>query len=292
VDDELNVVAFKSFTTADMVPASTGGTFSGNVGIGVSPDTSLHVAGVAKASLGFQFGNSYLYEGATDQVNMRIGTDGPYLEFVDAGSLVAEVGNSSGPLALTASGTERLRIDSSGDVLIGSTTNVGTGDHKLSVSIGGTGRALGLSSTTTSTKILASFINPNGTVGSIQTSGSGTSYVTSSDYRLKENAVAISDGITRIKQLQPKRFNFIADDSVTVDGFMAHEAQAVVPEAVTGTQDAVDDDGNPDYQGIDQAKLVPLLTAALQEAITKIETLETQNADILQRLETLENNNE
>ena len=116
VDDELNIVAFKSFTTADMVPASTGGTFSGNVGIGVSPDTSLHVAGVAKASLGFQFGNSYLYEGATDQANMRIGTDGPYLEFIDAGSGVAEVGNASGPLALTASGTERLRIESNGNL--------------------------------------------------------------------------------------------------------------------------------------------------------------------------------
>ena len=188
--------------------------------------------------------------------------------------------------------TERMRMNSDGDVLIGSSTNVGTGDHKVSVDIGATGRALGLRTSSTTAKILCSFVNGNGTVGTIQTNGSGTSYVTSSDYRLKENAVAISDGITRVKQLQPKRFNFIADNSTTVDGFMAHEAQAVVPEAATGTKDAVDDEGNPEYQGIDQSKLVPLLTAALQEAITKIETLETQNADILQRLETLENNNE
>jgi hypothetical protein len=78
--------------------------------------TGVDVTGVAKTSLGFQFGNSYLYEGATDQVNMRIGTDGPYLEFIDAGSGIAEVGNSSGPLALTASGTERARLETDGDL--------------------------------------------------------------------------------------------------------------------------------------------------------------------------------
>ena len=88
----------------------------------------------------------------------------------------------------------------------------------------------------------------------------------------------MTGAITRVKSLQPKRFNFIADDSVTVDGFMAHEAQTVVPEAVTGTHDEVDSDGNPVYQGIDQSKLVPLLTGALQEAIAEIETLETKVA--------------
>jgi len=81
-----------------------------------------------------------------------------------------------------------------------------------------------------------------------------------------------------VKALAPKRFNFIADDSVTVDGFLAHEAQTVVPEAITGTHNEVDDDGNPVMQGIDQSKLVPLLTGALQEAIAKIETLETKVA--------------
>ena len=129
------------------------------------------------------------------------------------------------------------------------------------------------------------FHNPNGSVGYIQTSGSATIYSTSSDYRLKENEVAISDGITRLKQLKPYRFNFKKDPTKTVDGFFAHEAQTVVPEAVTGTKDEVatkeEGDrkvGDPIIQGIDQAKLVPLLTAALQEAITKIETLETKVA--------------
>ncbi len=145
-------------------------------------------------------------------------------------------------------------------------------------------------------------------VGTISVTGSATAYNTSSDYRLKENVVEISDGIARVKQLQPKRFNFIADADTTVDGFLAHEAQTVVPEAVTGQKDAtreeeyevtpaveevVDEDGNvttaavdavrgtrtvPDHQGIDQSKLVPLLTAALQEAIGEIEILKTKVA--------------
>jgi len=139
-------------------------------------------------------------------------------------------------------------------------------------------------------------------VGSIQITNSATSYVTSSDHRLKENVETLSNGITRVKQLQPKRFSWIIDeeDSANQDGFLAHEAQTVVPESVSGTHDGVevweegeelpdgvsvgdnklDEDGNtiPEYQGIDQAKIVPLLTAALQEAIAKIETLETKVA--------------
>jgi hypothetical protein len=138
------------------------------------------------------------------------------------------------------------------------------------------------------------------TVGTITVTNSATAYNTSSDYRLKENVTDVTDGITRVKQLAPKRFNFIADPDTTVDGFLAHEVQDVIPEAISGAKDAMrdeeyevtpavlDEDGNvvteavmgtrsvPDYQGIDQSKLVPLLTAALQEAIAKIETLETR----------------
>ena len=122
------------------------------------------------------------------------------------------------------------------------------------------------------------FQNTGGTdVGSIRF-GSSTSYNTSSDYRLKENVTAISDGITRLKTLKPYKFNWISDDTNTlVDGFFAHEVTAV-PEAITGIKDEVDSDNNPVYQGIDQSKLVPLLTAALQEAVAKIEVLETKVA--------------
>lgn len=124
-----------------------------------------------------------------------------------------------------------------------------------------------------------SFANTNGTVGSIETDTFATYYITSSDYRLKENVIPVTDGIARLQQLKPSRFNFITDPAKTVDGFLAHEVQAVVPEAITREKDAVDDDGNPVYQGIDQSKLVPLLTAALQEAVKRIETLEQRLND-------------
>ena len=138
--------------------------------------------------------------------------------------------------------------------------------------------ALYLKNTNDSGTVVQFAKNDGGIVGSITQTTSATAYNTSSDYRLKENEVAISDGITRLKTLKPYRFNFKTDSSTTVDGFFAHEAQTVVPEAVTGTKDEVDSDGKAVIQGIDQSKLVPLLTAALQEAVTKIETLEAKVA--------------
>jgi len=117
--------------------------------------------------------------------------------------------------------------------------------------------------------------------GSITYNGTGIAYNTSSDYRLKENVVALSGAKDRLNQLRPYRFNFIYKADQTVDGFLAHEAQEVVPEAITGIKDATFADGSPDYQGIDQSKLVPLLTAALQEAFAEI-------AALTARVETLE----
>lgn len=111
-------------------------------------------------------------------------------------------------------------------------------------------------------------------VGSITMSNSATAFNTSSDYRLKENVVDMTGAVDRVKQLLPKRFNFKNDTEITVDGFLAHEAQAVVPESVTGTKDEVDANGNAVYQGIDQAKLVPLLVGAIKELTARIEALE------------------
>jgi hypothetical protein len=121
----------------------------------------------------------------------------------------------------------------------------------------------------------AIFFQRGGTnVGSIGVNSSSTSFNTSSDYRLKENVVYDWDATTRLKQLKPARFNFIADADTTVDGFLAHEAQAVVPECATGTHNEVDDDGAAVMQGIDQSKLVPLLVKTIQELEARITALE------------------
>ena len=134
-------------------------------------------------------------------------------------------------------------------------------------------------------------------VGSIKSNNSATQYNTSSDYRLKENVVSLTGAIDRLKQLQPKRFNFIGDGE-TIDGFIAHEVSSIAPYAVSGEKDAVkselvlDGDGKEQFdengeiiskevidpQGVDYGKLSALTIAALQEALAKIETLEAKVA--------------
>ena len=123
---------------------------------------------------------------------------------------------------------------------------------------------------------IATFRTTSGVAGSITTSGTSTTFATSSDYRLKENEVAISDGLTRINQLKPYRFNWKHDKDTTVDGFFAHEVSEVVPEAIVGLKDAVNDKGEIDPQGIDQSKLVPLLVKAVQELSAKVTELENK----------------
>ena len=113
--------------------------------------------------------------------------------------------------------------------------------------------------------------------GQVTSSGTSTTYGNASDYRLKENVSDLTGGIDRLKLLKPKRFNYIADETNTLrDGFIAHEAQTVIPEAVTGQKDDPINDKGIGAQQLDYGQITPLLTAALQEAIAKIETLEAK----------------
>ena len=185
-----------------------------------------------------------------------------------------------------------------GNVLVGGTTTVGYKFHVYGDSA--------FERTGTTSQAMVAFRNGNGVVGSISTSGSSTAYNTSSDYRLKENIIPITDALSRLNQLKPSRFNFISNADRTVDGFIAHEVQEIIPEAICGEKDAmmdeefeltprveevIDEDGNvtteaveavmetrsvPDYQGIDQSKIVPLLVAAIQEQQAIIEDLKTR----------------
>ena len=197
-----------------------------------------------------------------------------------------------GFIKMETAGSERLRINSSGYLLVGTTSTLGSNPARLEVyTVGSGGRIIQTKTDINGNTNHLTFNTPSGQAGQIYTNTLTTTYGTSSDYRLKENVVDLSDATTRLKQLAPKRFNFIADvDAKTVDGFLAHEFQSIVPEAIYGIKDEVDADGNPVYQGIDQSKLVPLLTAALKEAITKIETLETEMTSVKARLDALEAN--
>jgi hypothetical protein len=233
-------------------------TTNDRVGIGTSsPSSTLHVSGGSESTIRntSSSGSSWFIGSNTSSY------------------ILHNVSNT--PMVFTTNGTERMRIHASGEVIAGGPyTNPVTvnqdfirfTDSKI-LQIGRSGAA---------SKPFVEFFNANGVIGSIYTGGTSTSYNTSSDYRLKENVVDLDGAADRLAQIPVHRFNFIADPDTTVDGFLAHEVQEFVPEAITGEKDAVDADGNPEYQGIDQSKLVPLLTAALQEALQKIDALEAR----------------
>ena len=196
--------------------------------------------------------------------------------FTDSGAGNFEIYNiaSSADLVFGTNATERARITSDGDILFG-TTSLGN-DFAYFDAESNNRRVLNLGSSSTSEQTLVNFRNPNGVVGGVSTDGSTTSFGSSSDYRLKENVVEMTDALDRVSQLKPSRFNFIANPDKTYDGFLAHEVQDIVPEAISGDKDEVDEDGNEKYQGIDQSKLVPLLVGAIQELKAEIEILKNK----------------
>lgn len=247
---------------------------SGRVGIGTSsPSTPLEV-NVA--------GNNTVFSLTRDT-----GTNGELTVRFDGAN--ANFDSLQGGHIFKTGSTERMRIDSSGVVTIGNTSVDPIADRVNGFSAGhnNNGR-LKLMQTSTDALLVGRggsgnvqrfFYNATGSasqVGSISITSSSTSYNTSSDYRLKENVVDMTGALDRVEQLQPKRFNFISDAETTVDGFIAHEVQSVIPEAITGEKDAVDDEGNAQYQGIDQSKIVPLLVGAIKELKAEIETLKSQ----------------
>ena len=255
---------------------------SGNVGLGVTSvsDARFRIKGANNTTTAFNDG--LMVTSNNETVYKKYS----WMGIEAKGGMVFSETNSG-------SLVETMRIDTSGRVFVGTTTttphNDGSGiliHPTQGVIVGVKDTHAGIFARHDSDGECIRFQRATADVGSIDVSSSSTSYNTSSDYRLKENVVAISDGITRLKTLKPSRFNFKVDKDTTVDGFLAHEVTAV-PEAITGTKDevvtqAMIDAGeyeegtlnDPIYQGIDQSKLVPLLVAAVQELITKVETLE------------------
>jgi len=242
----------------------------GNVGIGTnSPDSKLQISGS---------GTQRLRVTSTDGANADLSCDG-----VSSMTL----GSPNGiPIRFVTSNQERARITSTGEVGIGKTNPF------YNLDVDGDIRATLKLLVGTYGAYLTSYYSYVTTNSEFRVGYGGGSYAVcrasaftvSSDYRLKENIEPLKQSIDRLKQLKVYRFNWKDKlDEDKVDGFIAHEVSDVIPEAVVGEKDEINQDGEPEHQGIDQAKIVPLLTAALQEAITKIEQLET-------RIQTLENN--
>jgi hypothetical protein len=287
---------FESFAGADLVAIKE----DGKVGIGITtPQAALSFANSTGNKIDFYHtttgsGDRYGIQVQANELRIHAGAGG-----VSTGGIT--FGSST-----TGTFTERMRITNAGNAYLGTTSDYGGLTARTIVQGGSANGTSMMINTYNNVATAVTFYSktsgaPNA-AGSITLSGATTAYNTSSDYRMKENVTPMVGAVSRVAALNPVRFNWIIDpDGSPVDGFLAHEAAEVVPEAVNGEKDAMrtipaveavdavlDDDGNeitpaveaqpereePDYQGIDQSKLVPLLVGAIQELTARIETLE------------------
>jgi hypothetical protein len=277
-----NEISFTGTEFTNVLSATTGGFQLGTTGAGYLSFLTNNAEGMRIDSGG----------AATFNSTVTINTDAnSSLSIVDAGTnaVIIKAGasdelyigaNNTYALRVLGDGTNNVAMDNGGNLLVGRSSAGATGNgHSIRggdsaiFSRASTGETMVVGRDTSNGDFIR-FKRNNVTIGTITATGTSTAYNTSSDYRLKENVVELTGATERLKQLNPSRFNFIADADTTVDGFLAHEVQDVVPEAISGTKDAVDADGNPEYQGIDQSKLVPLLVATIQELEARLTALE------------------
>ena len=285
------------FTGTDIVGISTGGTervrvdASGNVGIGTSsPASTQSGLDISSGGLSLVVGAnnsgsartnnatktsriaSYHYTNAEEPVGLCV---------IDSTSTsnVINFGGSSGIVNAattisfwtaanntTTTGSERARIDSSGNLLVGKTTTATT---TQGIQIAPNGEIF-ISRVPTDQTLRFYNASTGAQVGSITVGASTTAYNTSSDYRLKHDIQPMTGALDKVAQLKPVTYKWNADDSQS-QGFIAHELQEVVPECVTGEKDAVDAEGKPVYQGIDTSFLVATLTAAIKELKSELD---------------------
>jgi hypothetical protein len=249
-------------TTALTIDASQ------NVGIGtVSPGFKLDVSGGnARMTSGASTADLLMVDTGTTSGNVRLRSESNAMKFITGNGISAT-------------------IDSSGNLLVGATSAIVYGAfEKFTISNpSGNAAVLSAGGNTYPTLYIAHnygsgtqtylYFVYNGTgTGSITSTGSTTNYGSLSDYRLKENIQPLIGALSKVMQLNPVSYTWKASGE-SDDGFIAHELQEVCPSAVTGEKDAVDENGNPKYQGIDTSFLVATLTAAIKEQQTLITNL-------------------
>jgi hypothetical protein len=282
------------FPAADTIAFAEGGVeamridSSGNLGLGATPAASLfsganfnigsssYLQGTGN-TYGLIIANNILLNGSTSwrYINSAAGT-----QYSQQAGVHYWYNAPSGTAGNAASLTQAMTLDSSGNLLVGTTSQINTG---LICSQGSLNSVNTLVCKNTvaqgSGQSFAFFANSAGNkAGSIDHTGTTTvAYTTSSDYRMKENIAPMTGALAAVSQLKPCTYTW-KEDGKAGQGFIAHELQVVVPDCVSGEKDAVDADGNPKYQGIDTSFLVATLTAALQEAHELIKNLEQRVA--------------
>jgi hypothetical protein len=278
------------------------------ISAGTSAGTAIAIAGDTSGALALQTNNGTTAVTVDTSQNVGIGTTSPTnkltidsgatgtaasfksssvyseISFKSGSSTTAYIGVNNADILFEAGNAERMRITSGGTVLIGKTSSAfatsgielfPTGELDSTASAQAT---LFLNRTTSDGSII-NFYRQGSSVGSISVTGSATAYNTSSDYRLKENIAPMTGALDKVAQLKPVTYKWKIDGSAG-QGFIAHELQAVVPDCVSGEKDAVDKNGNPEYQGIDTSFLVATLTAAIQELNAKVDAQATTIAEL------------
>jgi hypothetical protein len=287
---------------------------NGNVGIGITaPAYTLDVAGTARISTSLTTGAVYTTNITSANLVSTLISSGAHI--ISAGGLIATfnsntigniyttngnvgIGTTSPAYTLDVNGIARFSTGLSTGTLYSSASNTGdirvnntsliTGTSAIiqATGVAGVRCAIGTYMNSSTSQNHIEFCNSNGFVGAIQTVNSSTVYSTSSDYRLKENIITYVDGLDTINKLQPVSYNFKTDKDIRTIGFVAHEIQQYIPEAVIGKKDQVNDDGSIKPQTVDYGRLTPYLTSAIQQLHKKLNEQQMMINLLLQKLNT------
>jgi hypothetical protein len=269
VDGDGDLGFFDSTSTTQSITFQDG---TGNIGIGTdSPSRPLHIAKSSGTTILVLQRTNINTTGTTGAIQFNASDD----HAVAAIAVVGDGDNEGGEITFRTtsaasennyfnSTTERMRIDSSGHILFG-TTSAGT-THAYFDPSSNSRMVLSLGSSTTTTSVIAAYKNPNGTVGTVSTNGSATSYNTSSDARLKD-VTGKARGLDVINALNPVSYNWKADGKAD-EGLIAQEVQEIVPNAVSQNEE--------EYYQMDYSKLVVHLVKGMKEQQEQIESLKSE----------------